>query len=287
MTSTVCLIAKNEERALAEWLAYQCVIGFDRILVYDNGSTDATASIVHALSAKEPSISYRAWPDKPGQRPQHSAYADAVGRCETDWLAFFDTDEFIVIRKFKTINAYLDAMPAEVSGIAINWMVFGSGGQQTATPGLVIERFTTCAPARHGKNKFIKSIVRPKAVGDMLVHAAKLRYGHYSDSLGRPVDIDNYAKTFESCFEGAQLNHYLLKSREEFALKRARGHSGRAPEEKDKYTHIDEEFWRAHDLNDARDVLIASMVGPVREKLRAWDLRSTDLPTPAHSVESA
>ena len=46
MTSTVCLIAKNEERALAEWLAYQCVIGFDRIVVYDNGSTDATASIV-------------------------------------------------------------------------------------------------------------------------------------------------------------------------------------------------------------------------------------------------
>jgi hypothetical protein len=38
MSSAVCLIAKNEERAIAEWLAYQLVIGFDRIYVYDNES---------------------------------------------------------------------------------------------------------------------------------------------------------------------------------------------------------------------------------------------------------
>jgi len=272
MSSTICLIAKNEERAIAEWLAYQCIVGFDKVVVYDNGSTDRTASLIARAAESDKRISCIPWPDQPGRRPQISAYADAIERCNTDWIAFFDTDEFFLPIKVPTVNEYLETMRPEISAVAINWLVFGSSGLVDVTDGLVIDRFIRCAPTNHGKNRIIKSIVRPAAVEKMAVHAASLKYGEYADSLGRAVQIQNEWKTPTVCHAGAQLNHYLLKSREEFLLKKARGHSSRSPEEKDKFTHIDDEYWTHHDLNDAEDREIQRWRDAVSSKLDAWNV---------------
>jgi len=273
-TATVCLIAKNEERAIAEWLAFQCVIGFDRIVVYDNGSTDSTPDIINRISASEPAVSMVSWPDIPGRRPQPTAYADALAHCSTDWIAFFDTDEFLVLHKHENLREFLSAMPPDASGIAINWLVFGSAGRVEAGDGLVMDRFTRCAKT-YGvvKNRICKSIVRPQAVEQMRVHSALLKFGHYVNSMGETIEIEQTARTPAVCHEGAQLNHYLLKSREEFALKKARGHSARALEEKDK-RHIqdDEVFWLSHDLNDGEDRLILKWRPAVCAKLASWGM---------------
>jgi glycosyltransferase involved in cell wall biosynthesis len=271
-TATVCLIAKNEERAIVEWLAYQRIIGFDQIRVYDNGSTDSTAQLVRDVGSRETGVTYVSWPDRPGQRPQPTAYADAIANCDTDWIAFFDTDEFLVLHKHLTVAEFLKSMPPNASGVAINWLVFGSGGRSAAGSGLVIDRFTWAADRRHGKNRISKSIVRPQSVKTMLVHTATLVNGIYVNSVGEQVDIENNAKTPAVCHVGAQLNHYLLKSREEFLLKKSRGHSARAPEEKEKFTHIDEEFWAAHDLNDIEELSISKWRHQLAEKLEAWGL---------------
>jgi len=278
-TSTICLIAKDEARAIAEWLAFQCVIGFDRIVVYDNGSTDATPAIIDRISATEPRLSRVSWPDMPGRRPQPTAYADALAHCETDWIAFFDTDEFLVLHKHETLCDFLSSMPSDASGIAINWLVFGSGGRVAAGDGLVMDRFTRCCRT-YGvvKNRICKSIVRPRAVEQMRVHSAVLKFGHYVNSLGEPIDIEQTARTPAVCHEGAQLNHYLLKSREEFALKRARGHSARAPEEKDKQHIVDDVFWLSHDLNDGEDLSILKWRSAVCDRLASWGM-AADKPT--------
>jgi glycosyltransferase involved in cell wall biosynthesis len=272
MSSTVCLIAKNEERAIAEWLAYQKVIGFDRVLVYDNGSTDSTPEIVRQIAAQDPSIEYRAWPDKPGARPQITAYADAISKPETDWIAFFDTDEFLVLHKHPTVNAYLASIPADVSAIAVNWLIFGSNGRVEAGDGLVMNRFTKCAIPNYPKNAFCKSIVRPQNVNVMLAHTASLKAGRYSDASGNPVDIVNGAKTDHIDFATVQLNHYLLKSQEEFLLKKSRGNSARAPEEKDKWTGItdQEHYWAAHDTNHRDNFDVKPWCEKVINQMRAW-----------------
>jgi hypothetical protein len=49
MKTAVCLFARNEERDIAEWLAFQFATGFDACLVYDNGSADRTPEIVLAF----------------------------------------------------------------------------------------------------------------------------------------------------------------------------------------------------------------------------------------------
>ena len=215
MRSAVCLIAKDEERAIAEWIAYQIIIGFDRIYVYDNDSGDRTAEIVHQIAKSEDAVEYRHWPNKPDRRPQISAYTDAVARAETDWLAFFDTDEFLMLHKHDSVGAFLSEMPIGVSAVAINWLLFGSNGRAEAGSGLVIERFTKCAMENYGKNYFCKSIVRPKSISEMAVHVATVTNGYYANASGERIEIAP-AKTPSVDFSVAQLNHYLLKSRENF-----------------------------------------------------------------------
>jgi glycosyltransferase involved in cell wall biosynthesis len=272
MTSTVCLLAKNEARAIAEWLAYQFTIGFDRIFVYDNGSTDDTARIVQFIGEQESGLTYKSWPDQPDQRPQPSAYANAIENCVTDWIAFFDTDEFFVPKTAETVNDFLAGMPQHASGVAINWLIFGSAGRVEAGDGLVIDRFTRCSGPHQHKTRICKSFVRPRDVQQMLVHTALLANGSYVNSLGADIPIENNSKTPDIYFSGAQLNHYLLKSREEFLIKKARGHASRTLDEKDKFTHIDDDFWNRNDLNQAEDLQIMKWREPVLQKLRQWGM---------------
>jgi glycosyltransferase involved in cell wall biosynthesis len=246
-------VAKNEERAIAEWLAYQLVIGFSHVVVYDNGSADGMPDIVKAAAGRDPRIEYRPWPDREGERPQLTAYADALARATTDWIACFDTDEFLVLKQHDTVDAYLATMPETASAVAINWLIFGSAGREQAGTGLVIDRFPRCAGGRDPRTNFCKSIVRRGTVKEMFVHTGILTRGVYVDSLGRETTIENNAKTARLCLEGAQLNHYLLKSREEFVEKRARGDAARVPKDKFRVMHRDEDFWRRNDLNGGTD----------------------------------
>jgi glycosyltransferase involved in cell wall biosynthesis len=273
-TSAVCLIAKNEERAIAEWLAYQRVIGFDRVYVYDNGSTDETSSIVKWIASKDPAIEYRAWPDMPGRRPQISAYNDVLQRSSEEWIAFFDTDEFLVLHEHPTVNQLLSSMPPDAGAIAVNWLLFGSNNHVTAGPELVVDRFKMCAVPQYAKNRFCKSIVRRNFVDTMLVHTATLRRGRYVNASGQSVVIENEAKTEHIRFDIAQLNHYAVKSREEFLVKKSRGHSSRAPDEQGKWNHFgdDDLFWRAHDANHRDNNDILARRDRLVEKLESWGL---------------
>jgi hypothetical protein len=106
----------------------------------------------------------------------------------------------------------------------------------------------------------------------MLVHTALLANGSYVNSLGADIPIENNSKTPDIYFSGAQLNHYLLKSREEFLIKKARGHASRTLDEKDKFTHIDDDFWNRNDLNQAEDLQIMKWREPVLQKLRQWGM---------------
>jgi len=282
--SALIAIAKNEQRSIAEWIAYHRSIGFDQIIVYDNGSTDGTASIISHISRLDPAVVYKYWPDRIDQAPQLAAYTAALHAHDATWFAFFDIDEFLVLRRHESVNDYLSGMEGSVGAIAVNWRVFGSSGRSHAGEGLVIDRFVQCAPRNHGKNLFCKTIVRRSAVAKMSVHTATLTHGYYADSAGRRTTMMNDAKTTVVCHEGAQLNHYLLKSWEEFEEKRERGNAARAPGAKDKFSHRgnslrqpkkhsrdpNDEYWLKHDLNSSRNMAIVGWRGSVTKQLADW-----------------
>jgi hypothetical protein len=271
--STACLIARNEAPYMVEWLGHYLCLGFDRIVVYDNGSTDGTGAVVRAAGLDFPGVELRPWPDQPGQAPQLSAYADAVARCRTEWIGFFDADELLVLKQHDGIAAFLRRYPADAGQVAINWLMFGSSGHLHYRDELQARRFRLAAgPERWTKNRFTKVLARTRAIAQPRVHSVDLKPGFrsYDDAL-RPVTFEDYAKTAAPSHEYAQLNHYVVRSLQEFADKRRRGNATRAPGAADRQGHRDgEEFWRTHDRNDVPDAAIdrwTEMAEPFREAI--------------------
>jgi len=104
MKSAICLIVRNEVRDIAEWIAFHALIGFDTQIIFDNGSDDGTTAIIRA-AAEIHDVRYHFWPNST-QRSQVLAYEAACQayRREFDWIAFVDSDEFVVLEENININ---------------------------------------------------------------------------------------------------------------------------------------------------------------------------------------
>lgn len=274
-TTAVCIIVRDEERGIGEWLAYQKVIGFDQIFVYNNGSKDRTADIALRAAAQDRSIVLIDWPDSPERKkPQIAAYNDVLKRSSTEWIAFFDADEFLVFDDpHMSIGTFISTYPEETGAIAVNWRIFGSSGRQEPGDGLVIERFLRCGPEHHTMSNYCKSIVRRRSVQEMKVHVPVLHEGQVFDSTGSITDIDRDCRTARKNHRIATLNHYALKSRTEFSEKCARGRAD-APksQSEDHLYRLKPEYWNALDQNHIEKTDALIHVESIKRMMKTLDI---------------
>jgi glycosyltransferase involved in cell wall biosynthesis len=254
--SAVCLIAKDEERYLLEWMAYNMVLGFDEILVYDNDSADGTRRLVEQASETDRRIRYVPWPDVPGHSPQLAAYNHALANTDADWIAFIDADEFIVLREHDTIGDFLAGFDESTGAVCLYWRLFGSSGQTAYADDLVIRRFTRCGT---GSNPHVKSIVRRSCMAQMHIHVGSLSSGTYVDANGTPVTPHFKIEPIPSRHP-ASINHYVLKSAEEYRVKVERGEGSKAPESPYRRAKFTPEFWADHDRNEVEDAAIGRFI---------------------------
>jgi hypothetical protein len=252
---TLCAIMKNEYFYILEWIAYHRLLGFDRIVIYSNDSTDGSVDLLNAL-ARCGVIAHWLQPTGAGVSPQHAAYAHAIRTCETEWIGFLDADEFLVLKEDETVQDFLARFDAEVSAVAVNWRMFGSSGRRTYEPGLVIERFTRATDKDHSVNTHFKSFVRAERVARMAVHNARLKSGDYVNASGEPIERENIGRSKGVDTRRAQVNHYCVKSREEFEWKRARGFADRALGDPVKSTARQDSFFDFHDRNECEDLTL-------------------------------
>ncbi len=223
MKSAVCMIVKNEERLAPEWIAYHLALGFDACLVYDNGSTDRTAEIVvraaalgdvRLVSWNQQSFSY-----------QVDAYHHAIRTlgAEFDWIAFIDSDEFIASPSSDNISDLLNTSE-DVSGIVLNWAVFGSSGRVARPDGLVIESYLRRAPDDFGPNCHTKMFVNTRSSAQFLnPHLAALD-GLIVDVAGAEPQWTVPGVTIRPVLEPWRVNHYFTRSREDWDIKMTRGY---------------------------------------------------------------
>jgi len=246
---------KNEGAYILEWVAFHRVLGFNEIFIYDNDSTDNTRELLVRLDAAKV-VTPIAWPSLSEVAPQRAAYADVLARVRSEWVCFIDADEFINLKQDDTIQTFLRRFPPNVSAIAMNWRVFGSSGHVAFEPGLVTRRFTRGAQRKAQVNRHCKTIARVGDIEEMHIHRCFLHRGCYVDEAGQPVEVERMGLTPSPRTDLVQINHYVVKSEEEFGRKRLRGNANRATNEIDKYQRLDRKFFEAHDLNDETDVSI-------------------------------
>lgn len=253
-------IVKNEEAGIAEWLAFQLAIGFDTIILFDNRSTDDTVAQARALAANH-DIRIIDWPHTtPDYQTQAYEHAIREWGAEFDWMAFFDTDEFLVLEPHFDLKGILNLWD-DAAAIGVPWAIFGSSGHESRPDGLTIEAFQHRAPADFGPNRHIKSIVRPRGVKACLNPHAFEMDGPYRALTGNALRLEeNTLLADPPDYSLGKLHHYFTRSRTHWETKMRRG-----------YHDIDrpsDEF-SIYNVNEIFDDSTRRFVGPVRAMLSA------------------
>lgn len=305
MKLAIAAIVKNELDSLSEWMAFHLAVGASHFLIADNESDDGTYEFLEAL-AQQGLVTLISVPTQ-GKPPQLLAYQQLIEHCpkEIDLVAFIDADEYLLpdpgasgqsagetqaSDQQSPLLPWLDQQFAspEVAALALNWACFGSNGAKFRDEGLVIERFTKRAKQAFGPNHHFKSVVRPSCVERFdNPHYASLKQGHYVNALGQPVEprLDKQGNprlglSEQVVWEGARINHYLVKSVEEFVLGKAKRGSAATP----NYTKQRDYFLR-HDRNDEECHRAAELVPVVKQKM-AWLQQQLHLPQEVKSSTS-
>ena len=234
MKTALVAIAKDEGPYIREWVVYhKKFCGFDEIFVYENDSSDSTRSELESMAA-EGLCGWKPWPRSEHNPPQPKAYWDSLNRKEEwDWLCLMDIDEFLVIKGGQGIGEFVSIFGEDTGSIAFNWGVFYSTDKAKSDEP-VVKRVNYC----HG-DTHVKTIARTMAIKTAGIHGfwlnAGYRYMHCSGleyKLDGKVDAylesticrDPHIRIFDA--SAAHINHYLMKSEEEVAIKDKRG---RAP----------------------------------------------------------
>jgi hypothetical protein len=188
----VC-IAKNEDNYIQEWAEYNIKLGFDQIVLYQN---NWRTKFCH------PKLTKIEFDESRGDR-QIFCYNKFIQdfKSNFNFAAFFDIDEFLVLKKHKNIKSFMENYEDQAS-VCFNWFYFGDNGFKKVENNdyRVLKRFT-----KRGTSPDIigKSIVKIDATPAPLMAVHK----PYCSCLEINTDI-------------AQLNHYYCKTREEFEIKK-------------------------------------------------------------------
>lgn len=262
----LCGIVRNEIRGVVEWLAHYKALGFSDLLIYDNESTDGTSELLRVLD-EAGEVVHLPWPHEVGARPQRLAYEHARKHSDADWIAYFDADEFLVLHRDATIGDFLARFDGDVSAIAVNWIVFGSGGQQAYRPLPVVERFIDALPSGAKESRTVKALGRRARLSGTGIHRVAVAEGRYVTPSGRDAVFDGLTASVVPEVTVAALHHYAVKSRQEFEEKRVRGHANSQFPER-KRAKLDARL-AGFDAGGVRNIWLAERSGPMRvEALR-------------------
>jgi hypothetical protein len=254
---------RNEGPWLLDWIAHHQAAGFDHFLIASHDCTDGTDALLEALAASglvthvpfEPegdaSVQWQAMK----LLSKHQRYKNA------DLALFFDVDEYLVLE-----DITLETLMHEADAVPLRWHLFGHSGLEAWTDTPVTTRFTHAAP--DGINlplaHFFKTLHRPSAFRELGIHRPKHRkdtQNMWLSASGSPLPsafatqqsrINLYGVPHHG--ERAWLNHYSVRSIEEFVLKSARG----LPNHMEK--PIATGYWAERNFNAAHDSRITPML---------------------------
>lgn len=230
MKVAVFAICKNEGPYILEWVAYQKLIGFDKVFVYDNVSDDGTSETLIRLH-NEGEITRIFWPRLLDVAPQRSAYADFLERLsgEFDWAMMCDIDEFLCVDSGDVKSYIAQAVSSQeaVAAIAVPWLIFGASGHEEIGSDLVVNRFDHCQVKCA---RSVKSIFRPRVTFNVRTHIVDVGHGEYIDNTFAPAVWSSFAPTDLHApeFGGARIHHYFTKSRKEWEVRKSLGRADRS-----------------------------------------------------------
>ena len=230
--TSVCLLIKDENDFLEEWLDNYWDIGVEHFYIYDNKSK---VPVVETISK----IKNGFYVDKCDvilfTEYKHMQY-DCYENClinygqESRWIGFLDTDEFVEFTNETTdIKEFLKEFESDLA-VWIPWDTYGANGH--------VER-----PIGGMRENYTKSVINPYGLwGKIFVQTALIQrmYVHGADSVGYYYPIitqehgllyEEYGKLFnrmnnsDNIYPRVKINHYMTRSYQDWVEKMSRGTS--------------------------------------------------------------
>jgi hypothetical protein len=272
----VCAIVapvRGEAPFLIEWIAYHRVRGVHRFLLADNGGDDGTSELLERLD-RHGLVKRFDWR---GRRYfQLEFYQHIIRELANSHrlvLIFVDVDEFLrsppQAPNIPRLARWLFA-DESVSAVALNWALYGSSGHVSAAPGLVLERFRRRGRRDHPIHRHVKTMVRADrcAGPGSNPHAFALTGGRYVTSLRDDVEWDKTSEpeglTKTVIWNRIRIDHFVVKSREEFERKRARGSAARPLTEELRGR---DSYFSSHDRNEVEDPMPLDLVEQTKAEM--------------------
>lgn len=226
----LCVIAKNENLYVREFVEHYKKIGYNNIFIYDNNDKNGEhfEEVIndYIQNGFVKIIDFR---DKNENVPQLDAYRDCYSRNSKiyNWISFYDMDEFLEInKKYNTIKDLLnDNIFDHCQNIKINWLMLVNYNILYFEDKPLQQRIKTIR-YDDPSNKHIKSTVK----GNLPINYWKIAGNPHSSnanitscsSSGKIIDSDSPFNEPPD-YKNAKLKHYYYKSFEEFCLKVERG----------------------------------------------------------------
>ncbi|WP_208353324.1 glycosyltransferase family 2 protein [Pseudaestuariivita rosea] len=271
--TTVC----NEGPFLLEWIAHHRALGVTDFLVFSNDCTDGTDILLDRLATTGWLTHVR---QTQGQKSvQWQALKLAAAHpilAQADWAMCIDCDEFVVLKSpAENLTDLIDR--AQADAIILQWRLFGHSGHLTFVDEPVAQRFTQAAPEVAlfpAVTRFFKTLYRVKngPFRKPGVHRPKQRQNarpRWVDGAGREMPDEFVANDDQIVllpqtdpYAMVQLNHYSLRSAEDFMVKRRRG----LPNRRNK--KIDATYWAERNFNNVTDTSIQRHADTSRVALR-------------------
>jgi hypothetical protein len=162
---TAVTMMRDEAPALLEWVAFQDVIGIDRIVVYTNDCRDGTDAMLDRLGQIGAPVLRRDNPASADEKPQPQALRAAqkdLAVLDTDWLIVLDCDEFINVKVGDgRLPDLISAVPEGTEGDRPDLADHGLERVGGLEPGAAIESYTRGAPDDFRKGWGVKTLFRP------------------------------------------------------------------------------------------------------------------------------
>lgn len=283
----ICAIFRDEAPYLKEWIDFHLREGAQHFYLYDNLSTDKPEQVLQEY-IQQNLVTLTHWPMSFLERGQEKAYDDCIRRSKSSdrWIAFIDIDEFL-FSPLSRVEIVLDQM-THYPAVTVNTVCYGTNGHSRYVDSPVIERFTRRAPLWWKRNLQRKVILRPKATQHAIT-PHRFEYvngGRAVNPNGIPEEKDkgvlsrslymlsnkiiqssflmrvlpNWVALLLDPYGGLKpryggvgllrINHYVLRSKEEYAEKQRRFRSSQYE------TKYDDPYLWYHDQNQVYDPIL-------------------------------
>lgn len=276
---------KDEGPFILEWVAYHRLIGFNDIHVFSNDCADGTDLILERLDEMG-LLRHLTNPSVYQQSNNHHweavRYMNSQARLKrSDWVVSLDVDEFICVKAGTGTLVDLFEATNGANVIAVNQQNFGCGGVHRYQRELQMKQFLfgwkqsgayNVKLAKRGVKTLTHASAEARYFGNHspLLSPKKAATARFVNGSGTPLPGERLKREVKSLvepdfgFDLVQLNHYVLRSMEDFILKSARGNANHATRQADL------KYWRRYDHNDLRDEHILRWSDRVAAQMAEW-----------------